>query len=264
MYDAGSILLIHETAVIDPSARIGRNVHIGAFSVIGPDVHIGDDCVIGPHVTIEGPTRMAAGNRVYQYASIGADPQDKKYAGEETLLEIGERNTFREFVTINRGTVQDNGVTRIGDDNWIMAYVHIAHDCQVGCRTVFANGASLAGHVRVADDVILGGFTLVHQFCRVGAHSFSSMGSAVKQDVPPFVTVAGNPAEPHGVNSEGLRRRGYSREAVQAVRRAYRVLYKQGLRLEQALEALRPMAGEHVELLPLVEFLAEEGRGIVR
>lgn len=264
MHDAGFVQLIHETAIIDPTARIGRNVSIGAYSVIGADVHIGDDCQIGPHVTIQGPTRMGAANRVYQYASIGADPQDKKYAGEETLLEIGQRNTFREFVTINRGTVQDNGVTRIGDDNWIMAYVHIAHDCLVGSRTVFANGASLAGHVRVADDVILGGFTLVHQFCRVGAHSFSSMGSAVKQDVPPFVTVSGNPAEPHGVNSEGLRRRGYSREAVQAVRRAYRVLYKQGLRLEQALEALRPMVREHEELQVLVDFLAEEGRGIVR
>lgn len=264
MHDAGFIHLIHETAVIDPAARIGRNVSIGAYSVIGADVWIGDDCVIGPHVTILGPTRMASGNRVYQYASIGADPQDKKYAGEETLLEIGERNTFREFVTVNRGTVQDNGVTRLGDDNWIMAYVHIAHDCQIGSRTVFANGASLAGHVRVADDVILGGFTLVHQFCRIGAHSFSSMGSAVKQDVPPFVTVAGNPAEPHGVNSEGLRRRGFSRDAVQAVRRAYRVLYKQGLRLEQALDALQPMAEEQPELQQLVAFLAEEGRGIVR
>ncbi|MCC5856909.1 MAG: acyl-ACP--UDP-N-acetylglucosamine O-acyltransferase [Ectothiorhodospiraceae bacterium] len=256
--------MIHETALIDPTARIGRNVSIDAYTVIGAGVEIGDDCRIGPHVTIQGPTRMGAGNRIYQYASIGADPQDKKYTGEETLLEIGNRNTIREFVTINRGTVQDSGVTTIGDDNWIMAYVHIAHDCRIGDRTVFANGASLAGHVRVSDDVILGGFTLVHQFCRIGAHSFSSMGSAVKQDVPPFVTVAGNPAEPHGVNSEGLRRCGYSKEAVQAVRRAYRVLYKQGLRLEQALETLRPMADESGELQVLVDFLSEEGRGIVR
>ncbi len=256
--------MIHQTAVIDPKARLGRNVSVGAYSVIGPGVQIGDDCVIGPHVTIEGPTTLGVENRIFQYASIGADPQDKKYAGEQTKLTIGDRNTFREFVTVNRGTVQDRGETRIGDDNWIMAYVHIAHDCLIGNSTVFANGASLAGHVQVGDHVILGGFTLVHQFCRIGRHSFSSMGSSVKQDIPPYVTVAGNPAEPHGVNTEGLRRHGLDRDQVQAVRRAYRVLYKQGLRLEQALDVLRPMAESETVLEPLVEFLSADGRGIVR
>ncbi|MCC5812374.1 MAG: acyl-ACP--UDP-N-acetylglucosamine O-acyltransferase [Ectothiorhodospiraceae bacterium] len=256
--------MIHQTAVIDSSASLGRNVSVGAYSVIGPDVVIGDDCDIGPHATIQGPTTMGAGNRVFQYASIGADPQDKKYAGERTRLVIGDRNTFREFVTINRGTVQDLGETRIGDDNWIMAYVHIAHDCVIGNDTVFANGASLAGHVLVGDHVILGGFTLVHQFCRIGEYSFSSMGSSVKQDIPPYITVAGNPAAPHGVNSEGMRRHGLDRDQIQAVRRAYRVIYKQGLRLEQALDTLRPMAERQPVLQPLVDFLAADGRGIVR
>ncbi|MEX0871490.1 MAG: acyl-ACP--UDP-N-acetylglucosamine O-acyltransferase [Aquisalimonadaceae bacterium] len=264
MHHAGSDLLIHETAIIDPSARLGRNVSVGAYTVIGAQVEIGEGTVIGPHATLQGPLLLGRENRIFQYASVGEEPQDKKYRGEETRLEIGDRNTIREFVTINRGTVQDNGTTRIGDDNWIMAYVHIAHDCVIGDRTVFANGASLAGHVHIEDDIILGGFTLVHQFCRIGAHAFTSMGSCVKQDVPPFVTVAGNPAQPHGVNSEGLRRRGYESGQVQAIRRAYRSLYKSGLRLEQAVVELDRIAADNPAVVPFAQFVRASTRGIVR
>ncbi|MEX0729988.1 MAG: acyl-ACP--UDP-N-acetylglucosamine O-acyltransferase [Aquisalimonadaceae bacterium] len=256
--------MIHETAIIDPSARLGRNVSVGAYTVIGAQVEIGEGTVIGPHATLQGPLLLGRENRIFQYASVGEEPQDKKYRGEETRLEIGDRNTIREFVTINRGTVQDNGTTRIGDDNWIMAYVHIAHDCVIGDRTVFANGASLAGHVHIEDDIILGGFTLVHQFCRIGAHAFTSMGSCVKQDVPPFVTVAGNPAQPHGVNSEGLRRRGYESGQVQAIRRAYRSLYKSGLRLEQAVVELDRIAADNPAVVPFAQFVRASTRGIVR
>ncbi len=264
MYHEGPFILIHPTAIIDPGARLGERVRVAPYSVIGADVEIGDDCEIGPHVTLLGPTRLGHGNRVFQYASVGADPQDKKYRGERTRLDIGDRNTIREFVTIHRGTAQDRGVTRIGDDNWIMAYVHIAHDSLIGDRTVFANGASLAGHVLVDDDVILGGFTLVHQFCRIGAHSFSSMGSCVKQDIPPYITVSGNPAAPHGINSEGLRRRGFDADAVRSLRSAYRLIYKKGLRLEQAIAELERRDDDARILKPLIEFLRQDGRGIVR
>jgi len=256
--------LIHPTALVDPAARLGANVRVGPYTLIGPDVDIGDDCVIGPHVTLRGPARLGRENRIYQYASVGEEPQDKKYGGEATCLEIGDRNTIREFVTIHRGTAQDRGVTTIGDDNWIMAYVHIAHDCVIGDRTVFANGASLAGHVLVDHDAILGGFTLVHQFCRVGAHAFTSMGSCVKQDVPPFVTVAGNPAQPHGINAEGLKRRNFGRTEIQAIRRAYRSVYKSGLRLEQAIENVAHIAEATPAVEPLLQFLRASERGIVR
>jgi len=264
VHHARSELLIHPTAIIDPTASIGSNVSIGPYTVIGRHVSIGDDCVIGPHVTLQGPTRLGRGNRIYQYASVGEEPQDKKFLGEETSLEIGDGNTIREFVTINRGTVQDKAVTRIGNDNWIMAYVHIAHDCVIGDRIVFANGASLAGHVQIGNDVILGGFTLVHQFCSIGQHAFTSMGSSIKQDVPPFVTVAGNPAEPHGINAEGLKRQGFNREEVQAARRAYRSLYKSGLRLEQAIHEIDGIAAEHGVIQVLADFLRTSTRGIVR
>lgn len=264
MHHAGSELLIHRTAIIDSDAQLGENVSVGPYSVIGAHVEVGDSCVIGPHVTLQGPTVLGRDSRIFQYASVGEAPQDKKYRDEPTSLEIGERNTIREFVTINRGTVQDKGTTRIGDDNWIMAYVHIAHDCTIGDRTVFANGASLAGHVDVGDDTILGGFTLVHQFCRLGAHAFTSMGSCIKQDVPPFVTVSGNPSHPHGINAEGLKRRGYGGEQIQTLRRAYRTLYKSGLRLEQAIAELEQLGMQSPEVMPLLMFLRASTRGIVR
>lgn len=256
--------MIHSTAIVDPKAELGQGVEIGAYSIIGPDVVIGDRCEIGPHVVIRGPTRMGCENRVFQFSSLGEEPQDKKYAGEQTLLEVGDRNTFREFTTVNRGTVQGTGFTRIGDDNWIMAYVHMAHDCIVGNRCILANAASLAGHVTVDDDVILGGFTLVHQFCRIGAHSFCSMGSAVKQDVAPYVTVAGNPAQARGLNTEGLRRRGFEPEAIQAIRRAYKLVFRSGARLEEALAELRETARDRPELEAFIDFAEHSERGLVR
>ena len=203
--------MIHPSAVIDPAATIGDNVSIGPFCVIGAGVEIGDGTRIGPHVVIDGPTRIGRDNRIYAFCALGGEPQDKKYAGQPTELIIGDRNVIREYCTFNRGTAEDSGITRIGNDNWIMAYVHMAHDCTVGNHTIFANAASLAGHCRVDDYAILGGFTLVHQFCQVGAHAFTAMGSVINRDVPPFVTVAGTYAEPHGINSEGLRRRGYDK-----------------------------------------------------
>ncbi len=256
--------MIDPRAIIDPDAQLAEDVEVGPFAVIGPRVEIGSGTRIGPHCVIQGPTRIGRDNRVYQFASIGDAPQDKKYAGEPTRLEIGDRNTIREFVTINRGTVQDKGVTRIGDDNWIMAYVHIAHDCEVGNHTIFANSASLAGHVRVEDHAILGGFTLVHQFCALGAHCFTAFGTTLGKDVPPYVMVSGNPAHPHGLNIEGLKRRGFSAEALRALKRAYRTLYRSGLTLEAALEDLRRQAAEAPEVGVLVRFLEGQTRGIVR
>lgn len=255
---------IHPTAIIDASARLGERVSVGPYSIIGADVEIGDDTWIGPHVVINGPTRIGRENRIYQFASLGDAPQDKKYAGEKTRLEIGDRNVIRECCTVNRGTVQDRGVTTIGDDNWIMAYVHIAHDCDVRDNTILANNASLAGHVRIEDYAILGGFTLVHQFCAVGAHAFSGMGSAIGKDVPPYVMVSGNPAHPHGLNSEGLKRRGFTPEAISGLRRAYKVLYRSGQRLEDALVQLEGMSGDCPEIAPMVTFLRNQTRGILR
>jgi UDP-N-acetylglucosamine acyltransferase len=256
--------LIDPTAVIDPGAELATGVSIGPYSIIGPDVVIGADTAIGPHVVINGPTRIGRENRIFQFASIGDAPQDKKYAGEPTRLEIGDRNTIREFVTINRGTVQDQGVTALGSDNWIMAYVHIAHDCRIGNHTIFANNASLAGHVRIGDYVILGGFTLVHQFCTIGSHALTAYGSGISRDIPPYVTVGGIPARAHGLNMEGLRRRGFSPESRKALKRAYKTLYRENRTLEDALVQLRLQAGGNAEVAFLTEFLEQQTRGIVR
>lgn len=256
--------LIHPTAIVDSNARLGNNVAVGAYSIIGEHVEIGDDSWIGPHVVINGHTRIGQGNRIFQFSSIGEMPQDKKYAGEPTRLEIGDRNTIREFCTLNCGTAQDAGVTRVGSDNWIMAYVHLAHDCQVGNNTIFANNAQLAGHVQVGDFAILGGFTVVHQFVRIGAHSLTAMGTILLQDLPPYVTAAGNTAKPYGINSEGLKRRGFSGDAIAALKRAYKLLYRSGVPLDEARSRMSVDAATHPELPLLVEFLAETSRGIIR
>ena len=256
--------MIHPSALIDPSARIGNNVSIGPFSVIGANVEIGDGTSIGPHVVIDGPTRIGRDNHIYAFGALGGDPQDKKFHGERSELVIGDRNTIREFVTFNRGTADDAGVTRIGDDNWLMAYVHIAHDCIVGNKTIFANASSLAGHVTVEDYVILGGFTLVHQFCKVGAHAFTSMGSVINRDVPPFVTVAGKYAEPHGINSEGLKRRGFDKDRIMSIKRAYRTLYKSGLPLAEARAQLAEAAKDAPDVKLMLEFIDRSERSLVR
>ena len=225
---------IHPTAQVDPRAEIDGSVDIGPYTIVGPNVKIGAGTRIGPHVVIEGHTTIGCDNSIFQFSSLGGAPQDKKYAGEPTRLEIGDRNTIREFCTFNTGTVQDEGVTRLGDDNWIMAYVHLAHDCHVGSNTIFANNASLAGHVRIGDWVIMGGFSLVHQFCQIGAHAMTAFGSRVSQDVPPFVMIGGTPSAPHGINSEGLRRRGFSQQQISDIRNAYRIIYRSGLSIEDA------------------------------
>lgn len=256
--------LIHPTAIVHPGARLGSDVEIGAYSLVGEHVEIGDRTWVGPHVVLGGYTRIGCDNRIFQFCSLGEVPQDKKYANEPTRLEIGDRNVIREFCTFNRGTVQDVGVTRLGSDNWIMAYVHLAHDCQVGNHTIFANNASLAGHVEIGDWVILGGFTTVHQFVRVGAHAMTSMASALVQDLPPYVMVSGNKAVPHGINSEGLKRRGFSTDAIMAIKRAYKTLYKSGLSFADAQTAIVTAADMTPELKPLADFLAVPGRGIVR
>jgi UDP-N-acetylglucosamine acyltransferase len=256
--------LIDPRALVDPTAELAADVCVGPFAVIGANVSIGAGTRIGPHTVINGPTRIGANNTIYQFASIGEAPQDKKYAGEPTRLEIGDGNTIREFVTINRGTVQDEGITRLGSDNWIMAYVHIAHDCRIGDHTIFANNASLAGHVRVDDYAILGGFTLVHQFCSIGAHAMTAFGSGISLDVPPYVTVGGSPAHAHGMNMEGLRRRGFSEAARRTLKQAYRLLYRENLALEDALARIRELAVDSPELGLLVRFLESRKRGIVR
>ncbi len=256
--------LIHPTAIIDPKAEIGEGVSIGAYSVIGADVRIGACCKIGPHVVIEGPTEIGEHNTFFQFGSIGAAPQDKKYAGEPTKLVIGNNNTFRENVTLNRGTIQDRGETTIGDDNWVMAGVHIAHDCVIGDHCIFANASALAGHVQVDDWAILGGYTLVHQFCHIGAHSFCGMGSVINQDVPNFITVSGNLAGPRGLNLEGLKRRGYDKEQIQVIKKAYRALYRTGRRLEEALQEIECLNDEKGTLTGLIDFLKSSQRGIVR
>jgi UDP-N-acetylglucosamine acyltransferase len=256
--------LIHPTALIDPKAQLDEGVRVGPYSIIEGDVHIGAGTIVGPHVVIQGPTRIGEDNHFYQFGSIGAAPQDKKYHGEPTRLVIGNGNTFRENVTLNRGTVQDRGETTIGDDNWIMAGVHIAHDCVVGNHTIFANASALAGHVEVHDWAILGGYTLVHQFCRIGAHSFCGMGSVINQDVPDFVVVSGNLAEPRGINTEGLKRRGFTREQLAIIKKAYRILYRTGNRLEQALEEIELINDDQGTLDSLIAFLKNSRRGIVR
>lgn len=256
--------MIHESAIVDPGARIAPDVVIGPFSVIGPDVEIGAGCRIGPHVVINGPTRIGRDNRIFQFSSIGEIPQDRKYGGESTLLEIGDRNVIRESVTLHLGTRQGGGVTRIGNDNLLMVSVHVAHDCILGDRNILANNASLAGHVIVDDDVILGGYSLVHQFCLIGSHSFSSVASVITRDVPPYVLVSGHMAKPHGLNTEGLRRRGFSAETRGLLRRAYRILYRSGLSLEQAVDQLRTLATECPEIGTLVDFIGRSQRGLVR
>jgi UDP-N-acetylglucosamine acyltransferase len=256
--------LIHTTAIIDAGAEIADDATVGPYAVIGPDVVVGAGTEIGPHVVINGATRIGRENRIFQFASIGEDPQDKKYAGEPTRLEIGDRNTIREFVTINRGTIQDEGVTILGDDNWIMAYVHIAHDCRIGNGTIFANNASLAGHVNIGDNAILGGFTLVHQFCSIGAYSLTAFGSGISLNVPPYVTVGGSPARAHGLNMEGLRRRGVPKATRKILKESYRTLYRENLSLHEAVEILRERAQDCPELELLVTFLEQQTRGIVR
>jgi UDP-N-acetylglucosamine acyltransferase len=256
--------MIHGSAIVDPAARIGSGVSIGPFSVIGPGVEIGDRTSIGSHVVIEGPTRIGCDNRIFAFSAIGGEPQDKKYHGEPTRLEIGDRNTIREYCTIHRGTTQDSGLTRIGDDNWIMAYVHVAHDCVVGSHTIFANAASIAGHSRVDDWAILGGFTLLHQFCQVGAHAFTSMGSIISRDVPPFVTVAGNFALPKGINSEGLKRRGFSSERILSIKRAYRTIYKSGLPLADARAELAAAADGAPDVRLMLDFIERSERSLIR
>ncbi len=256
--------MIDTRAVISQDAEIAMDVEIGPFSIVGAGVRIGAGTRIGPHVVIEGPCEIGRDNRIFPFCAIGADPQDKKYSGEPTRLVIGDRNTIRESCTFNRGTAQDRGETVIGDDNWIMAYVHVAHDCVIGNNVIMANATTLAGHVSVADWAILGGFTKVHQFCRIGAHSFSAMDCAFSRDLPPYVTAAGHLAEPRGINSEGLRRRGFSKEQIARIREAYRVLYRSDLRLEQAIDKLREAAGDHDEIRVLVDFLESSERSIIR
>jgi len=257
--------LIDAHALIDPTADIDSDVEVGPYSIIGAKVQIASGSWIGPHVVIKGPTQIGHDNKIYQFASIGEVPQDKKYKGEpQTRLEIGDRNEIREYCTVNRGTVQGGGVTRIGNDNWIMAYCHIAHDCDVGNKTIFANNTSLAGHVRIEDYVILGGFTLVHQFCAIGMHSFSGANTLIFKDVPPFVTVWGNRAEAYGINKEGLKRRGFSSETIRALHQAYKIIYKQNLTTELAIETLKELREKHPEVRQLVTFLQQSKRGIVR
>ena len=256
--------MIHPTAIVDSSAELADDVEVGPYSIIGSGVEIDSGTVVGSHTVINGPTRIGKQNRIYQFNSIGDAPQDKKYAGEDTRLEIGDRNVIREYCTFNRGTTQDAGVTRLGDDNWIMAYVHLAHDCQVGSNTIFANGSTLAGHVVVEDKVIFGAFTVIHQFCRIGFHAFSGMGTVIKADVPPYTMLNGNPAEPHGINIEGLKRSGLSQEEIKALRNAYKMIYKSGYRLQEAIEQLDTLAEEFQAVGRIPEFLRHSSRGIIR
>jgi len=254
--------VIHNTAIIDPSAKIANNVHIGPYSVIGADVEIGEGTWIGPHVVIQGPTRIGRDNRIFQFSSIGEMPQDLKFKGEKTYLEIGDGNTIREFCTFNRGTAQDKVVTKIGNDNLFMAYVHIAHDCVVGNHTIFSNNASLAGHAVIEDYVILGGFSGVFQRCRVGAHGFIATNSVVIKDVPPFVKVSGYYAKPFGLNTVGLQRRGFAEEVLTELRRAYKIIYRNGLTVAKAIEELQKM--QTPEIHQLIQFIETSNIGIVR
>jgi UDP-N-acetylglucosamine acyltransferase len=260
--------LIHPSAIIDPRAQLDSTVEVGPYSIVGPHVSIGARTVVGPHVVIEGHTTIGEDNKFFQFSSIGAAPQDKKWSGEPTRLEVGDRNTVREFCTFNLGTAQDAGVTRLGSDNWISAYVHLAHDCQVGSNTIFSNNAQLAGHVEVGDWAILSGYAGVHQFCKIGAHAFVGMYTSLTQDVPPFVLVSGNPAGARGVNIEGLKRRGFTRAQIDAIRAAYKAVYRSGLTLEEAKAALAEMeAGDPdsaAQVRAFREFLGSATRGIVR
>ena len=256
--------MIHSTAIIDASATIATDVTIGPYSVIGADVEIGPGCEIASHVVIKGPTKLGQNNKIYQFSSIGEDPQDKKFSGEATQLEIGDNNLIRESCTINRGTLQGGGITKIGDNNWIMAYVHIAHDCIIGNDNIFANNASLAGHVRVDDFVILGGFTLVSQFNYIGSHAFSAMGSVVSRNIPPYVLVSGHMAKPVGVNVEGLKRRDFTDGQIKNIRQAYKLIYRSGLRIEEAEQKLQQIEQENTEITSFVDFLNKQEGGIIR
>lgn len=258
---------IHQTAIVDPKAELDSSVEVGAYSIIEAGVKIDAGTRIGSHAVIKGPTSIGKNNHIFQYVSLGEQPQDKKYIDEPTTLEIGDNNTIREFCTFNRGTVQDKGVTRVGNDNWIMAYVHLAHDCDVRNHTILANNSTLAGHVDIHDYAILGGYTLVHQFCKVGAHAFTAASSVLFKDLPPYVTVGstgGNAVQPHGINSEGLRRRGFTADEIAHIKRAYKVLYRNGLRLEDAQEELAAMHVQCDKIKVLSDFLNLSTRGIIR
>jgi UDP-N-acetylglucosamine acyltransferase len=256
--------VIDPRAIISPKAQLAADVTVGPFSIIGPDVVLGPGTVIGPHVVLNGPMRMGTGNRVHQFASLGDAPQDKKYAGEPTRLEIGDRNVFRESSTINRGTTHGRGVTTIGDDNLFMAYSHVAHDCIVGNNLVFANCATLGGHVEVGDWVIIGGLSAVHQFCKIGPYAFVAGGCPVTRDVPPYVMVAGNPAEPHSINSVGLKRRGFTDDQVRNIRNAFRVLYRSDLLLADAVAQLTELGTTQPEVAAFVEFIGKSERSLIR
>ncbi len=255
---------IHPTAIVHDGAQLAAEVAVGPYSIVGPGVELGEGTWIGAHVVLDGRTRIGRRNRIFHFASIGAPPQDKKYAGEDTAVEIGDGNTIREYVTINRGTALDAGVTRVGSDNWIMAYVHFAHDCQIGSHSIFANACQLAGHVTVGDWAIFGATTLVHQFVHIGAHAFTGMGTYLPQDLPPFVTAAGNMARPYGINSEGLKRRGFSPETINGLKQAYRTLYRRGLGLEEARRELESQAEDCPPVREILDFLARTKRGIIR
>ena len=255
---------IHPTAIIDSKAELDSSVEVGAYTMIGAGVKVDANTRIGSHVVLKGPTIIGKNNQIFQFSSLGEQPQDKKYNNEPTTLEIGDNNTIREFCTFNRGTVQDKGVTKIGNDNWIMAYVHIAHDCQIGNHTIFANNASLAGHVDVHDYAILGGFTLIHQFCKIGAHVITAVNTVVFKDIPPYVTAAGYDAKPHGINAEGLKRRGFSADTIMQIKRAYKALYRNNLTLEEAKIELAEMQKNCNEIALLTDFLNVSTRGIVR
>lgn len=255
---------VHPSAIVDPGARLGGDVSVGPFAVIAAEVEIGPGSRVGAHALIQGPTRIGRDNYIHAYAAIGGDPQDKKYRGERSELLIGDGNTFHEFVTINRGTGEGGGATRIGDDNWIMAYVHVAHDCHIGSHTIFANNATLAGHVEVGDHVVLGGFAGVHQFCKIGAHAFAAMYSAINRDVPPFIYVAGQFAVPRGVNAEGLKRRGFDPARIAAIKRAYRTLYMSHKTLEEARAALAEQVEASADVRAFCDFIDRSERSLVR
>lgn len=255
---------IHPTAIVDSKAELDSSVTVGAYSVIGANVKVDSGTTIASHVVLQGPTTIGKNNQIFQFSSLGEAPQDKKFRDEPTTLEIGDNNTIREFCTFNRGTIQDKGVTKIGNDNWIMAYVHIAHDCTIANNTILANNSSLAGHVDIHDYAILGGFTLIHQFCKVGAHVITAVGSVVFKDIPPYVTAAGYDAKPHGINSEGLKRRGFSLDSITQIKRAYKALYRHGLTLDEAKIELANMHKDCTEIIMLSDFLNVSTRGIIR
>jgi UDP-N-acetylglucosamine acyltransferase len=256
--------MIDSRAAVSPQAELAADVQVGAFTVIGPDVQIGSGTWIGPHVVINGPTRIGVDNRFFQFASIGDAPQDKKYKGEPTLLTIGDRNVFREYCTANRGTIHDKGVTRIGNDNLLMAYTHVAHDCVLGDKIVMSNCATLGGHVELGDWVIMGGLSAVHQHTKIGAHCFIANNAAVTRDVPPYILAVGQPAKPHSVNSEGLKRRGFTEEQIREIRTAYRILYRSKLKLADALEELSELSRNSPAIQVFVDFVKHSSRSIVR